>query len=210
MTKDKKVTVSSDTTFEDVLRYDTEGALLVWDSEDFEPLSDEEVRQLRKANRDRYVIFKEIAEDLASADKKDKKVSEDFSVGVSAGLAARRLEVKGKDESLSYRWERPDMVEDRKDEGWDYVKEGVSTLRNQNGKGIHRIGAQGQEELVLMAIPKEKLAGKKARKKAKRERAIEGIARESRNSIEKLGGIHVDDSTKGPFQPISHEEVRNG
>lgn len=210
MTKDKKVTVSSDTTFEDVLRYDTEGALLVWDSEDFEPLSDEEVRQLRKANRDRYVIFKEIAEDLASADKKDKKVSEDFSVGASAGLAVRRLEIKGKDESLAYRWERPDMVEDRKDEGWKFVKDGVSTLRNQNGKGIHRIGAQGQEELVLMAIPKEKLASRKERKRLKRERAIEGIARESRNSIEKLGGIHVDDSTKAPFQPISHEEVRNG
>ena len=210
MEKDKKVIVKADLTFEEVLRYDNEGMLLVWEPEDFQPLKDEELRQLRKANRDRYEIFKEIHEDSKKRIEEDEEILGGFQVGVTSGLAARRLDVKGKDENFSYRWERPDMVEDRRDEGWQITKKGVKTLRNQEGKGIHRIGAQGQEELILMQMPKDRLSVRKERKKAMRARAIEGIANESRSNIEKLGGIPVSDRDGGNFRPISHEEVSNG
>lgn len=207
---EKKINITEDNTLEEVLKYDNEGYLLVFDPDSFMELSGNDLRSLRKINRDRYSVYKEIAEDAKKRVPRDEKILDEFQVAASAGLAARRLEVKGKDPKFAYRWERPDMVEDRRDEGWNVVNDGVSTLRNQSGKGIHRIGAQGQEELVLIAIPKEKLAVRQERKRLKRQRAIEGIAVESKASIEKLGGIHIDDKRGGNFQPISHEEVSNG
>jgi hypothetical protein len=207
---DKKIEITQDNSFDEVVKYDEEGYLLAFSPDSFLELGSDELRQLKKINRDRYAVYKEIAQDAKKRNPKDEKVLEDFQVASTAGLAARRLEVKGKDENFAYRWERPDMVEDRRDEGWEVVTKGVSTLRNQKSKGIHRIGAQGQEELVLISIPKEKLAAKKERKRLKRQRAIEGIVSESKASIEKLGGIHIDEKQGGDFQPISHEEVSNG
>lgn len=204
MQKKNKVHVSKDTSFEVVVESDKNGAQLVWDPKDFRSLQPEELKQLSKLNRDRYEVFRELAEEEQKRSDVDEAVMDSFTVGDVAATATERLRLHETRDGYVARWERPDMVEVRKSQGWKMATKGYRSHRG-GGSGIHRIGSKGQEELVLMEIPEKEHEKLQKQKLKRRQRAIEGVANQAKSEIERLGGGSVDESTSGDFKSISHE-----
>ena len=205
----KKVMITKDVSFEDVLQYDQDGVTLVWDVDSFLELGEGDLRKLKKATRDRYSIFRELAEEQKGRKAGDEAVVAGITVAPDVGRATSKLDVRGKNPTMDYRWERPDMVNVRLEQGYRVAK-GVRTLRGADDKGIHRIGSSGQDELILLEVPKDVKASMKADRRRRRERAFTGQEEQAKSEIERLGGGRVDDKSSGNFAPISREEERNG
>lgn len=210
MANEKKVTITKDVSVEEMLKWDQDGCVFVWDVDDFKALTAVQLKGLSKVNRDRYVVFKEIAETERAADPVEDEVVEAVQVSSIAGSAKDKLRVTAEKSGYVYRWERPDMVNVRKDQGWRFATSGYKTLRNETGRGGHRIGSKGQEELILMEIPEEDHQRLRAIKAEKRKRAIEGVTNQGKSEIRKLGSEPIDDTSKANFQPISQQEVNDG
>lgn len=210
MANTKKVMVTKDVSVEEMLQWDKDGHVLVWDVDDFRKLSPAQLKAFSKPNRDRYEVFKEIAETEANRDVTEEEVADAVQVGVAAGTATERLHVESQKDGYRYRWERPDMVNVRKDQGWRVATKGYKTLRNERGRDIHRIGSKGQEELILMEISDENHAKLREAKAARRKRAIEGVINQGKSEIRKLGSQPIDDTSGGDFTPISQQEVDDG
>ncbi len=200
--KGQKVVITSDVPFEKVLEYELAGADLFWDLEDFQVIADENLRQLRKPTRDRYAVFRELNQDALKRSPREEKIVEAIKVAPDAGQAASKLEVRNKKEGFDYRWERPDMVDVRLEQGFQFAK-GVGTLRGGDSKGIHRIGSNGQDELVLLEIPKERKAELRKQRLARRDKAFAIQKEQAKSEIQRLGGGSVDDSTDSDFRVIS-------
>ena len=210
-TKGKKVVIYPTTSYEEVLQYDKEGRDLVWDPENFHRLTEEEVRGLRAETKARYSVFLELAEEAAVRNPEEEEITARIKVSDDVGSAMTKLEIRNKRKGMSYRWERPDMVDVRLDEGYRYAK-GIKTLRGAGPDGVHRIGTHGQTELVALEVPEAVIERKRRERHLRRKRAIDGIPSKTRADVEKLGGHFVDEGTSanGNFQPISQEEVTNG
>lgn len=200
--KGQKVIITSDVPFEKVLQYEAEGADLFWDLDDFQVLEDENLRKLRKPTRDRYAVFLELYRDAKTRTPKEERVVEAIKVAPDAGQAATKLEVRNKKEGMDYRWERPDMVDVRLEQGFQLAR-GVNTLRGGDSKGIHRIGSNGQDELVLLEITKERKAELRKQRLARRDKAFAVQKEQAKSEIQRLGGGVVDDSTDTEFRAIS-------
>lgn len=189
--KGKKIKVDVDTPLEDVLKWDKEGAVLLFVVEDgrFKELKEAEQRKLSQANRTRYEVSADMAEDLAE-DEDDESIFVGISISEDMGRAASRLDVEGLPEGLEKRWERPDMLDDRLREGYKIVKtKGVKTLSNPTGKpAMHTITRNGATELVLLAKPKELAEQRRAKRVAKWRERSEGVYDSAKDDFRK-GGI---------------------
>lgn len=168
----KKVLVNLDTTNEDILRYDSEGSCLLFDVEKFKKLDETVLDKLSRDNKIRYETCLEVFNDLNSQEKDIEETQRfvDFSGSEGLGSAHDRLAILNKnDKEFFYRWSRPDKVRSRLQRGFVYVRDkDIETLNNKPGD-IQKIGRRGEEELILMKLPRKIYNDWEAKKAALRE-----------------------------------------
>lgn len=189
--KGKKIKVDVDTPLSDVLKWDKEGAILLFavEGDRFKKLEEADFRKLGQTNRIRYEVAADMTEDLAE-DEEDESVFLGITISEDMGRAISRLDVDGLPEGLEKRWERPDKLDDRLREGYKIVKSrGVKTLSNPTGKpSMHTITRNGATELILLAKPKELAEKKRAARVAKWKERSEGVYDSAKDDFRK-GGI---------------------
>lgn len=166
--KPKIVKVSVDMAPADVIELSQSGADLRFEDTpgQFLELDDEHVRELRKGDREKYFVAHG-----AWRMEMNQRLSESEGIRVSGRLAAAtaRLEVDGKDPGMHYCWKRPDELRQAGYDGYEIAK--GKNLRSFGGKSgaVHRVGAMGEDELILMQKPREQ-AERDLREPAERSR----------------------------------------
>lgn len=175
----KKVVVRAvDTTVEKIVELDKEGATLVFDtsSDGFVKLQDEDLVKLSKWNRDRYLVAREIWEEIQGAGKDPLlEIVQGIEFGPNRGSATARLHIEGRDKNCVYWWATPDRVYEKMTQGWVPVQGGMEkTLHSRDGR-VHRIGKKGEEELILMKMPREKWQQIQRKKVEAYEAKVRGI-----------------------------------
>jgi len=207
MAKVKKLEITVEMSIEDIVKYDQEGMVFMWNMDQFRELTAIELRQLSKANRDRYVVFKDMAEETQSRSPSDTALAEAVSVHVpdTMGNASRRIKLTSHKSGFHSYWARPDQVNDLLQKGYQIAQKGWGTLKSPDGKGRQEIGVNGQTELILLEISDENRAKLQSQKKAMRTRAIEGIQQTNESEVTRLGGRPVNDETRIPVTPISRD-----
>jgi hypothetical protein len=198
----------------EVLEYDKEGAILVFEhtSGRFLELEQDQVSQLSEMNRVRYRTIAEIVEEESEEDPILVQVASMIEAGSNNGNATSRLHVEGLPKGVDHYWQRPDRLGESYKEGWVLCQiDGVKTLNNQSGKGIHRIGKRGEEELVLLVRSKEETRKFKQRRIDTYRERSRGITRGGAKEVETAGFASVTDQTKvgrgEKFEPIPREEA---
>lgn len=196
---DKIVNVSIDMKPEDVLAYDAEGKELHFDSDlgKFLELGADDVRALGKDNRDRY--FVSLGAWRMEKDEEDA-LAADIKVSARLTSATDRLHVEGLDPSKHYCWKRPDELRQAGYEGYKIARgKGLRSFGGKSGD-IHRVGAMGEDELILMEMPKE-MGEAKVAEPAKR--SIERVKNFDAASKEAIGRNAIDQkgARGGQFTP---------
>lgn len=217
MEKGKKLLVKADTDFGTVLELQEIDGMILWDPDSFKRLTTAELNKLSKPNRDAYQVVRALAEERQKQSDVDELVAESFLVGKVAARATDRLAVTTTKKGVVTRWERPDMLEVRKSQGWRMAKTGHQTMSGNGtaGDGYHRIGAMGQEELVLIEIDEKNHRRLVQDKRQRRQRALSGINNDVKQQLRNLGSqaagealdiVEDADSGDGPaFKAISQE-----
>lgn len=151
-----KKTIQFDTSFEDVIKYQSEGYELVFSWEKPIVLTSEQFSKLKSVNKDKYYQAKFASEgqDLVQTSM-DSQLGYKKTYSVRPGSPTEKLTVLDKEPDMEYRWEIPDRVTSKEAQGW-VIDEGKARkqINNDNGSNIKRIGSGNREELVLMKIPK--------------------------------------------------------
>lgn len=99
---------------------------------------------------------------------------------------------------MHYCWKRPDELVQAGVLGYKIVHGDVGTFA-QKGDGTHRVGAFGQDELVLMQIPQEKFDAIEAEAGAKSRTRLESQTNKAESVISEAGGV--------PFHPKEQDGV---
>jgi len=153
-----KVSVTVDTSWDEILNYDQAGALLVFGAGRQDPpeLDEEQLAQLSATNRERYRI---VAESMAAAndDAALDEIQRLVEVGKTAiyARATDRLKVWDKDPRFAYIWSAPHNLHWRRNRGYTIVEGGREQTMFKQKDGTHRISDRGGEELILMKAPTE-------------------------------------------------------
>lgn len=151
----KKVTVGTGVDPENVIRWDKDGAVLLFEQkENFLPLADAVVGQLSRENKVRYSMAKEF-HDAWRGDEHAKLV-EDFKVDKNlSGSATDKMQVEAP-KGMHVRWCAPYNIEKYRALGYKVLS--ADEVRSFLGPkdGHHEIGTLGQTELVQMGIPMER------------------------------------------------------
>lgn len=173
---------------------------------EFLQLSSEAIKKLRMADREKY--FLAFGRYQFAVEEALDEATEIEGLKISGRLASAtsRLEVSGKDPKLHYCWKRPDELRQAGYEGYQVAK--GSQLRSFGGGPgtVHRVGALGEDELVLMQKPKEQAQKDllaPAQKSKNRVRQFDKAAKES------IGRHAFDDSgakAGSPFTPTRKGE----
>jgi hypothetical protein len=128
-------------------------------------------------------------------------------INVSARFASAtaRLRVDNKDPNMHYVWKRPDELRQAAYEGYKIAKgTNLRTFSGRPDSEVHRVGAMGDDELILMQIPgklaeeRQRAVGEKSKKR------IERFDDASAEEIEKSGKALRDGSPQrgqGSFTP---------
>ena len=150
----KTFKVSIDTNVDSVIEWDAKGKDLEFSDGlgEFLELPSETVKLLSRNNRDRY--FVSLGAWRMAKDEEEGLVA-DLKVSGRLSSASERLRVEGKDPRKHYCWKRPDELRQAGYEGYKVAR--GESLRSFGGKSgdIHRVGAMGEDELILMEMPKE-------------------------------------------------------
>lgn len=186
----KKVLINLDTSDRDVLSYDQRGSCLLFDIENFKKLDASVIEKLSRENRIRYETCLELYNDLHSQDPDVEQTQRfiDFSASEGLGAAEERLAILNKnDDEYFYRWSRTDKVRSRLQRGYVYVRDkDLETLNNKPGE-IQKIGRRGEEELILMKLPRKLYNEREAKKEALRKERSEGAVRRGQEQIASYG-----------------------
>lgn len=181
----KKITITIDDDPEEVVRLSNEGNFLEFDDsvESFLPLDNETISQLKKDDRERY--FLAYGSWKYNYENSDPTPS-DVSISGRLASATARMQVEGKDPNKHYAWKRPDELREAGYQGYKVAR--GQTLRSFGGSpsSVHRISSMGEDELVLMEIPKKtreaqrRNIGEKSRRRVKNfdEQTAEQIRRD--------------------------------
>lgn len=176
--------ISVDTSISDMLKYDSEGHLLSFDTspEGFKELSDDVVKELSFDNKIRYRYAKEFHSKEAGEEKEEWKdrivVTEQFA------SPNERIKVKNGDPDKVYYLSTPAKMGRHEKEGYRVVPDSSKASIGLSGKKT--IGQMGREELVLMETSKENAERLKKTKQAKtewRKGNIEGSIHELGESL---------------------------
>lgn len=181
--------VSVDTSIEDIVEWDEKGGALAFadTSEEFLYLEDEVVQGLGHENKGRYFIA--LGQYMHEQKQKDKpKPIDGFRVDPRLASATARLEPENRDPRFHYCWKRPDQLRQAVQQGYEVVNDqSISTLGHK-GSSTHTVSAYGDDELVLMKIPKE-LAEERQRVKSQR-------SKDKINSFDEAAASQLDEVGK--------------
>jgi len=194
--KSKKVMVTLDMDTKEVLSLDEEGATLVFDDglKSFKCLLPEDVKKLSKKNRDAY--FQAFGSWQYEKELEKKEVPdplEEVKISPMMASATSRLEVEGKDEKRwHYCWKRTDTL--RQDLAAGYVpatEDELATFNKEPGR-LRKVGAMGEDELVLLKIPKEAYEAFERDQEQKAMAREKGIEAAAKRELAQDGGIPYD------------------
>lgn len=194
----KKYIVGTGVDPENIIRFDREGIVLVFEQTDkFLPLSEGVLESLSRENRLRYSMAKEF-HDAWRGDEHAKLV-ESFKVDRQMmGSARDKLKIKGSPD-MEIRWARPDNVERYRAKGYKVLSadEAESFLGPKDGH--HEVGRLGDTQLVAMGIPKavfDQRAKEKAKKNVERAGAwkVSGLQEVNRSGAQ--GFVATDDDRR--------------
>ena len=147
---------------EDVVKYDSEGAKLQFDENDFKVLSSEVVQGLSKVNRAAYALTK-LDYDVNS-DEESGEVEERFNISPEnrRTFTSDLLKVKVKKGLRKYH-ANPKDVDRFKRDGWDVAR--ASDLADGGNEDSIRIKIGGFDDVVMMVTPEENYKKLQAEKK---------------------------------------------
>lgn len=163
----KRVFVTVDMSFEEVLRLQEEGSTIFFVDEPtkFLSLSEEEVGQLNSDNRIRYQQASVLAAERSQGSE-DEEFTAGLSIPIEQADASDRLAVRNQDARFSYGWKRAVNIEKYRGRGWELVdgqsSEKSFNMRERGGKTFHTVQTGGMDELVLMRKPKSLVRKHKA------------------------------------------------
>lgn len=182
----KKYTVQVGVSNDDLLEWDRQGVVLLFEQkEGFLPLPDAVRAKLSRENQLRYDMAKEF-HDAWRGDEHAKLV-ENFQVDRQAVGSAMDKMTLTAGSDMKVRWVRPDNVERMREKGYKILS--ADEARSYLGPtgGHHEIGHLGQTELVAMGIPKE-LAHQSDLAKVRRNKEMAGSWKGISKEITRQGG----------------------
>lgn len=152
-----RVEITLDNTPDEALQYDQEGRILDFsdDVEKFLYLSHDVVQGLGADNRQRYLLA--YASWKYATDHADEDLPSGLSISGRFATATARLSVNQSPQfqkAYSLAWRRSDEVQGALQEGYSLVKPGEVSSFGKTPSGMHRVGAGGETELVLMKMPR--------------------------------------------------------
>jgi hypothetical protein len=210
-----RVDVTLDTTEEDVLKYNEEGKNLFFDGDldSFKVLSDNTIDQLSYINRQRY--FSSYGEYKYNLEHKDEEnITSRIQVSPRYATATGRLEVHGKDPRFHYCWKRPDELRQAKYEGYEVADDdALDTFQGKDKvSSLHKVGAYGDDELVLTKIPQELFDERQRAIQEKSTKRIKAVEDTAKDEMRRAGGLPYE-PPKGPggpnFTPPSRKKPVN-
>jgi hypothetical protein len=156
--KGQKFVASIDIPFDEVLKSDQEGCILLFpaDPGKFLVLKKDQYGKLSTENRQRYAYALEEYEYLRTQDGTDELASR-FELDPTRSKASSRLEIQNPDPGFHYVWKSPDELNSFLAQGGQIVPaSGKEKTMNPTGnnKGAHVISNKGNDELILCRIPK--------------------------------------------------------
>ena len=166
----KNITITLDNSFEDVLKYDSDGYLMIFDDVPgrFMRLADKQFRELSPVNKGAYAVAKLGHDDAVK--QRDNPTFLKYGDTSQYANPVDQLTVGGKDPGMAYSWKRPDQLRRVAMQGWKVDQdEGVDTFK-RDASSVHTVGAadRGDAELILHKMPRDKY---EAIKKAGRDRS---------------------------------------
>ncbi len=197
--KTEKRVVTLDNSFETIIEWDKNGDTVLFDTKSFKRLSDAEVVQLTKRTAERYHLSRELFEAEQEAAALGVRELPEFSTEL--GSATERLRIANQDPSMKYKHVRTDKVEQRLAEGWVFVKDGPERTLNKTAGGLHTIGSKGNEELVLMKMPKSRWELLQKAKHERQRRMEEAADNEGKEALEEAGIPAFGNEKKANFSP---------
>ena len=206
--KRSKVSITVDTSPEDVIDLDSKGFQLAFPAEGLVKLDEEQTRSLSYDNRVAYGVALALSKEAERKKDLPKPMLEDVKPPMAAS-AGRRLEVIGIPDGWHYCWKRTDELHESSLLGYTMAGDEVQSFATRVGS-THRVSALGVDELVLMRIPKkmfdkgEREVGEQSR------RLIDSQANSAKEAIAKAGGIPFEPSEKDgrSWQEANREEIK--
>jgi len=201
------VTVSSGMSPEAVVKYNNEGKALVFDVQGgFPELADSVVRQLSSENRMRYSHAREIHAILRpEAELATQGIQVDLQLVSKPKEKLDATPPKG----LVHRWVRPEKLRDRQAKGWKVAGKETKSYLGMTG-GMHRVGHNGQDELLLMTKPRtehEKVYAAKAIKNSARAGFTGSVVTSEAQSAGLSDYNESKDGTNRPWKDIVSTET---
>lgn len=133
---------------ESIVKWDSDGVVLQFDAkEDFVVLDDVTVAALHADNKLRYTHARDFH--AAWQDTQASDAARELHVDLQlTSKPTDKLKATARN-GMRTRWVRPELVRDREAKGWS-VADGRTKSFLGAKNGIHRIGYNGQDELILM------------------------------------------------------------
>lgn len=190
----KRVVISIDNTYEDVIQYQSKGYSIFFADGEGEllELTPEQRKKLNPYNAKKYETAKQIVEktlDLTSIKTSHMK----FEPKATFASATNRLKIENGKPGMHYAWKRQDELQMCMYEGFKICQDpNVKTfgMFDEYGSSLegstHYVKANGEIELVLMEIPQERADA--------RRKAIEDLSKK-RNAA-------VDDAIKAELEAL--------
>lgn len=146
--------VTLDIPIERVIECDKKGWKITFDETPgkFKRLSEKELDQLHRLTQASYLVSERYHQSALEAASNPRGILTDIR---QDSRATDRLEVRNKDPEKAYSWKRPDEIRKAVGyEGWKVETDPkLETFRKPVG-GAYRVGALGEDELVLVSRPK--------------------------------------------------------
>lgn len=184
--KSNRKLITVDNTPEEVLSYNKEGYLLSFEDEPgkFLVLESKVLAELSDRNRTSYMLSEGFhARRVREARNPEEFATPGLKVNPRLATATDRLRVEGGDPDKHYCWKRPDELQQAAYDGYQIARgENLKTFMGK-GKMTHKVGAMGQDELVLMEVPQEL---HEARMKMNEDKSKSRIASVEKNAIEEM------------------------
>lgn len=190
----KKVIVGVDSTEADVLKLISEGHKLFFEEgDDFLELSEETIKQLDMATKQRYRMAKNITEGvdvMGPAIDSARGYSVDYKV--RAGSANENTMVYGKEAGMEYTWGRTDKHNKKLSEGW-VIDDNPNVKTRFNESGTRKtLGGQNAPEANLYRRKKETGDALRAKRKEIRNARLLKTQNTAKDAAIKLG-VRVTD-----------------
>ena len=112
-------------------------------------------------------------------DHAEAPIPKDITITGRFASATERLAVHNQKPGMSYSWQPPDKIRQMSYEGYKVSTDADLDTFGKSPSGVHRIGIQGNDEMILMEVPTEI--------RDQRQRAIGEKSRQRAEAVEKQG-----------------------